>query len=237
MVHPKGAHGAYRTVVSCEHCRCGIWGWEFGGLGAAVSSTEGTVRESPKGPASVRSPEDEEIQHVFGNEADWSKLIQWLDRGEVILAMVQQRVIRRALVAAVALFAVVAFIAIDFVGAPDFRMGASTIEWQDLVGVVAVTLGPRLVFFRNWLLRDAEKKFLQNFHDLEEAFYRRGVAPKIDLFNAVFSRLFSHVSGSADEELAEVRDELRKLSERVSATESRSATGGSGPRQSGGNAV
>jgi hypothetical protein len=219
-----------------------IVGAIFGG-GSLIASVlpffqlKGRYAGLQKALRSVRSPGDEEIPHVFGNEADWSKLIQWLDRGEVILAMVQQRVIRRALVAAVALLAVVAFVAIDFAGAPDFPVGAGTIEWQDFIGVAAVTVGPRLVFFRNWLLRDTEKKFLQNFHDLEEAFYRREVAPKIDLFNAVFNRLFSHVSGSADEELAEVRDELRKLSDRVSTLQPKSATRGTGSSQSGGDAA
>jgi hypothetical protein len=205
----------------------GIVSAAFGG-GSLIASVlpflqlKGRYASLQKALRGIRSPRDEVIQSIYGNEDDWSELVNWLDRGEVLLALVQQRVIRRAVVAAIALVTVIATIPVDFVGAMDNR--APAIEWHDLIAVVIVTLAPRLAFFRDWLLSAAEKKFLQNFRDLEEAFYRREVAPKIDVFNGVFERLFSHVSGTADEELEEIRKQLSELNGRVSTLVNKSPT-------------
>jgi hypothetical protein len=194
----------------------------FGGGSLIVSvlpflQLKGRYANLQKALRGIRSPKDEKAMNIYGNEDDWSELVRWLDRGEVLLGMVQQRVIRRTIVAVVAVVTVVATIPLDVVGVPDVSANARAIEWHDLIAAVAVTIAPRLAFFRDWLLGDVEKKFLENFRDLEEAFYRREVAPKLDLFNAVFRRLFFHVSGSADEELAAVRSQLHELSARVSA--------------------
>lgn len=194
----------------------------FGGGSLLVSilpflQLKGRYESLRKALRSIESPKDGGHQSIYGNKGDWLELVQWLDRGEVLLVLVQQRIIRRALIAGVALIAIIATIPLDM-----FAATSSGRTWHDVVAVVAVTIVPRLAFFKKWLLTDAEKKFLHNFRDLEEAFYRREVAAKIDLFNAVFQRLFSHVSGSSEEELAVLQDQLRDLSKRVSEISAKS---------------
>jgi hypothetical protein len=213
----------------------GIVSTVFGGGSLIVSilpffQLKGRYEGLRKGLRGIRSRKDEVTQSIYGREADWTELIQWLDRGEMLLGLVRERVMRRALLAAVALVGVIATIPIDFPGVPDVSPQARGIEWHDLVAIVVVTIGPRLAFFKKWLLTDAERKFIKNFGDLEEAFYRREVAPKIDLFNSVFQRLFSHVSGSVDDDLAAVREELGDLVTKVDkALSARNRDKGNGP--------
>jgi len=212
----------------------GIVGTVFGGGSLIVSilpffQLKGRYEGLRKALRGIRSRKDEGIQSIFGREAEWSELIQWLDRGEMLLALVRERVMRRVLLAAVALVGVIATIPIDFPAVPDVSARARGVEWHDLVAIVVVTVGPRLAFFRKWLLTDAERKFIKNFGDLEEAFYRREVAPKIDLFNSVFQRLFSHVSGSVDEDLVTVREQLGDLASKVEALSARNLDKGKGP--------
>jgi hypothetical protein len=200
----------------------GIVSTVFGGGSLIVSilpffQLKGRYEGLRKGLRSIRSRKDQGTQSIFGKEADWTELIEWLDRGEMILGLVRERVMRRTLLAAVALVGIIATIPIDFPGVSDVSAQARGIEWHDLVGIVVVTIGPPLAFFRKWLLTDAERKFIKNFGDLEEAFYRREVAPKIDLFNSVFQRLFSHVSGSVDDDLAAIHEELGDLVSKVEA--------------------
>lgn len=210
-----------------------ILGTVFGGGSLIVSilpflQLKGRYDGLRKALRGIRSRKDEGVSSVYGKEAEWSELIQWLDRGEVLLALIRERVIRRALLAALALVAVVATIPIDFEGVSDISPHARGIEWHDLVAIVLATIGPRLAFFKKWLLTDAERKFIKNFGDLEEAFYRREVAPKIDLFNSAFTRLFLHLSGSVDEDLSAVRNQLGDLASKVDALEARNREKGNG---------
>jgi hypothetical protein len=212
----------------------GIVGTVFGGGSLIVSilpffQLKGRYEGLRKALHGIRSRKDEGTQSIYGREAEWSELIQWLDRGEMILGLVRERVVRRALLAVIALVGIIVRIPIDFPGVPDVSAQARGIEWHDLVAIVVVTIGPRLAFFRKWLLTDAERKFIKNFGDLEEPFYRREVAPKIELFNSVFQRLFSHVSGSVDDDLAAVREELGDLVSKVEALSARNRDKGNGP--------
>ena len=168
-----------------------------------------SLRSALKG---IRSPQDEPTQNVYGNEAAWLDLVRWLDRGQMIVNPVRRRVFRRAVIAAAAIVTLIATVIFDNLGATD-KSGA--VAWLDLVALILVAIGPRLTFLKRWLLTEAEAKFLTNLHDLEEAFYRREVAPRLDLFNAVFARQFSHVQGSAGDEFAVLRAELEKLNIRV----------------------
>src|SRR5215218_7897081 len=160
----------------------------------------------------VRSPQDERTQNVYGNEAAWLELVRWLDLGAVIVNPVRRRVFRRAVIATAAIITLIATVIFDNLGAPG-KSGA--VEWRDLLALVLVAIGPRLAFLKRWLLTEAEAKFLANLHDLEEAFYRREVAPRLDLFNAVFARQFSYVQGSAADELAGIRADLNALNKRI----------------------
>jgi hypothetical protein len=149
----------------------------------------------------VRSPKDERYSNVYGN---LPTLIKWLDFGEVILGPVQQRVMRQAVLAGGALVTVIASIPINF--------GASKtgIEWHDIAAIAFACLIPNLTFLNNWFLPQSEREFLRNFCALEDAFYRREVKPKIDLFNKVVSQEFPLFRAATDEEYAQLLDKLRK---------------------------
>jgi len=162
----------------------------------------------------VRSPEDERNQSVFGSDAEWLELVRWLDRGNLILVPLRRRVTRRAIIAALGLLALVATIPFDIPNALRVR-GAGNLEWNDIFVIVVVAVTPRLRVFKGWLLGETEKRFLQNLLDLETAFYRREVTPRIEIFNAVFDRKFAHVRGAASQEFSTILDELQALRARV----------------------
>lgn len=127
-----------------------------------------------------------------------------LDFGEVILGPVQQRAMQQAVLAGGALVTVIASIPINF--------GASKtgIEWHDIAAIAFACLIPNLTFLNNWFLPQSEREFLRNFCALEDAFYRREVKPKIDLFNKVVSQEFPFFRAATDEDYAQLLDRLEE---------------------------
>lgn len=65
-------------------------------------------------------------------------------------------------------------------------------------------------YLRLWFLPQSEREFLRNFYALEDAFYRREVKPKIDLFNKVVSQEFPLFRAATDEDYAQLLDRLRE---------------------------
>jgi hypothetical protein len=171
-----------------------------------------TLRDSLR---AIKSPQDERYHSVFGGEKDWEELIRWLDYGMLILVPLRRRIARRSIIASGALIALVATTLLDIPNNPTVRGTAGQIEWLDVLAIILSVAVPRLAFFKDWLLTPAERLFIANFHDLEDAFYRREVAPRLDTFNAVFDRRFSHVRGSWHDEIAVVNREVENLRKRV----------------------
>jgi hypothetical protein len=137
----------------------------------------------------IRSPKDERYASIYG---DWPALLKWLDVGALLIGPVQRRAMRQAVVGGTALVAVIATIPIN----P--YLDKTGIKWHDLIAVAVAAIVPRLMFVRNWLLPESERKFLRYFYDLEEAFYRREVVPKLDTFNHYCPRQDRPVAWSAE---------------------------------------
>jgi hypothetical protein len=166
---------------------------------------------------SARFPKDEVTQSVYGNESDWRELVAWLDRGNLLMVPLRRRVIRRTIIAVCTMTILVLSIPFDAQTVDGVRSSGDPIEWFDFLTMAVVAIGPQFAFFKRWLLSDTEKKFMENFRDLEDAFYRREVAPRLDVFNSVFQRLFSHTQGSARDEVSVLTQRLDDLARQVGA--------------------
>lgn len=146
------------------------------------------------------------------DEQEHRRLISYLDIGEVMLPLVRQRAFTRITIVAIVSLLAIMMVPFNFHERAVFA-GHPSFEWQDVVILFGVALGPYVAFVRRFLLSEDESLFLKNLQNLHEEFYRREVAPRLALFNYKVKLLFPSLPDVSKKELEQLQTHLDALQE------------------------
>lgn len=148
------------------------------------SSLRNALRSIERTPDRSREHDKRTKEAQDDSKAHWDRLVAWLDKGELLLEPVRQRLIRRLVVIAFSAVLTVSAIPFDIQPNPFFNETTGSLELHDVGLLIALLIGPFFAFREKWTLSKQEREFLKNLNDLYEAFYEKEVVGKLDEFNS-----------------------------------------------------